>query len=43
MSACLFDSLSEVREITAEWPERYNEIRQHDAPGSRPSAQCREQ
>jgi hypothetical protein len=43
MSARLFDSLSEVREITAEWPERYDEIRPNGAPGSRPPAQYREQ
>jgi transposase InsO family protein len=32
----------EVREITAEWLERYNEIRPHDAPGSLPPTRCRE-
>jgi putative transposase len=38
----LFDSLDEVRQITAEWLERYNEIRPHDALGSLPPARYRE-
>ena len=41
-SAYLFDSLEEVREITAEWLERYNEITPHHALGSLPPARYRE-
>ena len=37
-----FDSLDEVRQITAGWRERYNEIRPHDALGSLPPARYRE-
>jgi hypothetical protein len=33
---------TEVREIIADWLERYNEIRPHDAPGRLPPARCRE-
>ena len=42
LSACLFDSLDEVREITAEWLEHYNDISPHDALGSLPPARYRE-
>jgi putative transposase len=38
----LFDSLDEVREITTDWLEQYNEIRPHDALGSLPAARYRE-
>jgi len=41
-SAYLFDSLEEVREITTEWLERYNEITPHDALGSLAPARYRE-
>jgi putative transposase len=34
--------LEEVREITTEWLERYNEITPHDALGSLPPARYRE-
>jgi putative transposase len=42
LSAYLFDSLDEVRDITADWIDRYNEIRPHDALGSLPPARYRE-
>ena len=42
LSAYLFDSLDEVRDITAGWLDRYNEIRPHDALGSLPPARYRE-
>ncbi len=42
LSAYLFDALAEVRQITIEWLERYNEVRPHDALGSLPPARFRE-
>jgi len=42
LNAYLFDSISEVREITDDWLGRYNEIRPHDALGSLPPARYRE-
>src|ERR1022692_1056045 len=42
LSAYLFESLDQVRNITADWLERYNEIRPHDALGSLPPARYRE-
>jgi len=42
LDAYLFDSLSQVREITEEWIDQYNEIRPHDALGSLPPARYRE-
>jgi putative transposase len=42
LSPYLFDSLDQVRDITAEWLEQYNEIRPHDALGSLPPALYRE-
>jgi len=42
LSAYLFNALDEVREITAEWLPRYNEIRPHDALGSLPPARYAE-
>ena len=42
LDAYIFDSISEVREITDNWLRRYNEIRPHDALGSLPPARYRE-
>jgi putative transposase len=41
LNAYLFDSTSQVREITDDWLQRYNEIRPH-ALGSLPPARYRE-
>lgn len=38
LSAYLFDSLNDVREVTADWLERCNEIRPHDALRTLPPA-----
>ena len=43
LDAHLFNTLTDVREITDDWIERYNEIRPHDALGSLPPARYREQ
>jgi hypothetical protein len=40
-SACLFDSLDEACDITADWRERYNAVKLHDTPGNQPPARCR--
>jgi len=38
LSAYLFDTLDEAREITSDWIERYNQIKPHDALESLPPA-----
>ncbi len=43
LNAYLFDSTTEVQQITDDWLKRYNEIRPHDALGSLPPARYREQ
>lgn len=43
LNAYLFDSITEVQQITDDWLNRYNEIRPHDALGSLPPARYREQ
>ena len=42
LRAYLFESLDQVRDITADWIEQYNQIRPHDALGSLPPARYRE-
>ncbi len=42
LSAYLFHTLTEVREITDDWIDRYNEIRPHDSLRTLPPARCRE-
>jgi putative transposase len=39
----LFGSIEDVRQINDDWPDRYNEIRPHDALGSLPPARFPEQ
>ncbi|HET58769.1 MAG TPA: transposase, partial [Chloroflexi bacterium] len=39
LDAYLFDSLEEVRSITEDWLEEYNEIRPHEALGGVPPYQ----
>jgi len=38
----LFDSLTDVQQITDDWLQRYNQIRPHDALGSLPPTRYRE-
>ena len=42
LNAHLFESISDVQQITDDWLWRYNEIRPHDALGSLPPARYRE-
>jgi putative transposase len=43
LNAYLFDSIGRVREITTDWLERCNQIRQHDALEGLPQVRFREQ
>lgn len=42
LNAYLFDSISDMRDVTGDRLRRYNEIRPHDALGSLPPARFRE-
>ncbi len=41
LNSYVFESLEQVREISAEWLQRYNEERPHDALASLPPARYR--
>jgi transposase InsO family protein len=41
LDAYVFESLDQVRELSAEWLQMYNEERPHDALGSMPPARFR--
>jgi putative transposase len=43
LDAYLFDSISEVQQITDDWIKRYNEQRPHDSLGKLPPAMYRQQ
>jgi putative transposase len=43
LNACVFESLDQVREISAEWLQSYNEERPHDALAGLPLATYRGQ
>lgn len=43
LDASVFESLDQVREISAQWMQVYNEVRPHDAPAGLPPATYRAQ